>query len=86
MDCAPASHHGPDCDGQFLFACDLLGTNSGHYPRHSKTYGRLLEEATKALTQYSQEVRDGTYPAKEHTTANKDPDARFTDELNKRGH
>ena len=77
---------GPDCDGQFLFACDLLGTNSGHYPRHSKTYGRLLEEATRALTQYTKEVRDATYPAKEHTIAIKDPEfSRFTEELDKRG-
>jgi 3-methyl-2-oxobutanoate hydroxymethyltransferase len=57
---------GPDCDGQFLFSSDLLGTNMGHYPRHSITYTRLLESATQAFTQYRQDVERGTYPAKKH--------------------
>ncbi len=73
---------GPDCDGQFLFACDLLGTNAGHYPRHSKTYGRLLESATEALTQYATEVRNGSYPAKEHVIGMKPVEhQRFMDGL-----
>ncbi|MCE9614380.1 MAG: 3-methyl-2-oxobutanoate hydroxymethyltransferase [Lentisphaerae bacterium] len=76
---------GPDCDGQFLFACDLLGTNAGHYPRHSKTYGRLLEQATLALTQYTTEVRSGTYPAPEHSINMKDTEYdRFMDAVAKR--
>jgi 3-methyl-2-oxobutanoate hydroxymethyltransferase len=29
---------GPRCDGQYLFPEDILGTNDGHYPRHSKRY------------------------------------------------
>ena len=33
---------GPDCDGQFIFASDILGTNLGHYPRHSITYANLM--------------------------------------------
>lgn len=73
---------GPDCDGQFLFACDLLGTNSGHYPRHSKTYGRLLDEATRALSQYVSEVRSGVYPAPEHTISMQDEEhQRFLEAL-----
>jgi len=63
---------GPDCDGQFLFACDLLGTNAGHYPRHSKTYGRLLDQATTALAQYAGEVRSGAYPEPKHAINMKD--------------
>merc|ERR1712139_318665 len=43
---------GADCDGQFIFSEDLIGTNSGHIPRHAITYNRLYTEAAKALTQY----------------------------------
>ncbi|MEZ4707210.1 MAG: 3-methyl-2-oxobutanoate hydroxymethyltransferase [Caldilineaceae bacterium] len=57
---------GPDCDGQFLFSSDLLGTNMGHYPRHSITYARLLDAATHALTQYRKEVESGDYPGQRH--------------------
>ena len=41
---------GPDGDGQFIFAEDLLGTNSGHYPRHAITYSHMYDEAVKAFT------------------------------------
>jgi 3-methyl-2-oxobutanoate hydroxymethyltransferase len=63
---------GPDCDGQFLFSSDLLGTNTGHYPRHSITYDRLYERATQALTQYRRDVESGAYPAKKHMINIKD--------------
>jgi 3-methyl-2-oxobutanoate hydroxymethyltransferase len=33
---------GGDC--QYLFACDVLGTNSGHVPRHAKQYANLAKE------------------------------------------
>ena len=65
---------GPDCDGQFLFSSDLLGTNTGHYPRHSITYTRLLDAATHALTQYRNDVQTGAYPAKQHMISIKDDD------------
>ena len=57
---------GPHCDGQFLFASDLLGTNTGHYPRHSITYGNMFKEAVNIFTQYRQDVESGNYPAREH--------------------
>lgn len=63
---------GPDCDGQFLFACDLLGTNDGHYPRHSKTYARLLDTATEAMAQYRRDVISGAYPEQKHSIGMKD--------------
>jgi 3-methyl-2-oxobutanoate hydroxymethyltransferase len=31
-------------DVQYLFATDVLGTNTGHVPRHSKVYGNLHAE------------------------------------------
>ena len=63
---------GPDCDGQFLFAEDLLGTNRGHYPRHSKTYVRLLDQAIDAMKRYRDDVVDGRYPSTDHCIAVED--------------
>ena len=77
---------GPDCDGQFLFACDLLGTNHGHYPRHAKTYCKLLDQATKALAQYASEVRSGAYPEPKHCIGMQDKEYdRFLEAANRRG-
>ena len=57
---------GPDCDGQFIFAEDLLGSNFGHYPRHCITYGSMYKDAVKGLTQYVNDVKSGAYPAEKH--------------------
>ena len=38
---------GSDCDAQYLFANDVLGTHRGHYPRHSKVYRNLLSDYEK---------------------------------------
>jgi 3-methyl-2-oxobutanoate hydroxymethyltransferase len=58
---------------QYLFATDVLGTNTGHIPRHAKVYGnigqeearvqRLRVEAFKALTH---DVRTAAYPEDKH--------------------
>jgi 3-methyl-2-oxobutanoate hydroxymethyltransferase len=58
---------GPDCDGQIVFTADLLGTNLGHYPRHSKTYVNLFDQARDALTTFREEVVSGAYPDAGHT-------------------
>jgi len=69
---------GPDCDGQFIFSEDLIGTNSGHIPRHAITYARLYNDAAKALTQYREDVASGAYPAAKHCIKIKDEEfARF---------
>ena len=73
---------GPDCDGQFIFAEDILGTNSGHYPRHSITYASLMDDAVKALGQYRADVVGGVYPAKKHCIGIKDDEfARFMEAI-----
>jgi len=58
---------GPNCDGQFIFSEDLMGTHNGHYPRHSITYGHLMQEAIKALSQYRADVLSGAYPTAKHS-------------------
>ena len=58
---------GPDCDGQFIFAEDLLGTNAGHVPRHAITYAHLLPAAIAGLTRFREDVLSGAYPAAKHS-------------------
>ncbi len=58
---------GPACDGQVLVCYDLLGMNPGFQPRFLKTYGNLHDQITAAFAQYAAEVRDGAFPAEEHT-------------------
>jgi 3-methyl-2-oxobutanoate hydroxymethyltransferase len=73
---------GPDCDGQIVFSADLLGTNTGHIPRHASTYASLFDEATRALSQFRQDVTDGTYPAAKHAVRMPDEEyGRFLEEI-----
>ncbi|HYW80178.1 MAG TPA: 3-methyl-2-oxobutanoate hydroxymethyltransferase, partial [Thermoguttaceae bacterium] len=58
---------GSGCDGQVLVLHDLLGLTTGHLPRHVKRYADLGSEITKAVTQYRDEVRDGTFPGEAQT-------------------
>jgi 3-methyl-2-oxobutanoate hydroxymethyltransferase len=57
---------GADCDGQVLVLHDLLGITSGYVPKFVKAYVDLKSEIKRAITEYRDEVRDGTFPAKEH--------------------
>jgi 3-methyl-2-oxobutanoate hydroxymethyltransferase len=57
---------GADCDGQVLVLHDLLGITSGYMPRFVKPYADLKSVIARAVTQYRDEVRSGTFPAKEH--------------------
>jgi 3-methyl-2-oxobutanoate hydroxymethyltransferase len=64
---------GPGCDAQYLFAEDILGTNRGHMPRHSKVYrnfaaefDRLQKERLAAFSEFIADVRSGAYPEEKH--------------------
>lgn len=64
---------GTVCDTQYLFSCDVLGTNRGHYPRHSKRYADFaaLEDAlqakrVEAFTAFAADVERANYPQAEH--------------------
>lgn len=64
---------GAGCDGQYLFAEDVLGQTDGHVPRHAKTYrnfraeyARLQQERIAAFREFSADVAEGRYPAVEH--------------------
>src|SRR3954453_21090715 len=57
---------GADCDGQVLVLHDLLGITTGYMPKFVKAYADLKTEITGAVTKYRDEVRGGSFPAKEH--------------------
>jgi 3-methyl-2-oxobutanoate hydroxymethyltransferase len=64
---------GTACDTQCLFSCDVLGTNTGHYPRHSKKYAdfaaleaELQDKRIAALKAFVNDVNAKGYPAPGH--------------------
>ena len=58
---------GPECDGQVLVLHDMLGLNEQFSPKFLKHYGKLGESVRQAARSFAAEVRDGTYPGKEHS-------------------
>ena len=64
---------GSACDTQYLFSCDILGTNTGHYPRHAKKYADIAtamqhvqDLRVKAIREFVEDVRSGGYPEPKH--------------------
>jgi 3-methyl-2-oxobutanoate hydroxymethyltransferase len=57
---------GPHCDGQVLVLHDLLGLFDRFQPKFVKQYAQLGAAARQAISQYSEEVKSGAFPAKEH--------------------
>ncbi len=58
---------GPDCDGQVLVSHDMLGLYTDLAPKHVKAYAALAEAIQSAFIQYAQEVKEGAFPAEEHS-------------------
>lgn len=63
-------------DAQYLFACDVLGYNTGHIPRHAKVYrdfaaehARLQAERIAAFSEYRADVDSGVYPEAQHNVS-----------------
>lgn len=64
---------GTACDTQYLFSSDVLGTNTGHYPRHSKKYADfaaleagLQGKRVEAFRAFADDVDSGAYPEGRH--------------------
>lgn len=64
---------GAVCDTQYLFSCDMLGTNTGHYPRHAKKYidlaaeeARLQAMRVQAFRDFAVDVQTRGYPQQNH--------------------
>jgi 3-methyl-2-oxobutanoate hydroxymethyltransferase len=65
---------GGDC--QYLFACDVLGVNTGHVPRHAKKYADLAKEYARiqemrisAFKSFVKDVETGAYPSAPYLVA-----------------
>jgi 3-methyl-2-oxobutanoate hydroxymethyltransferase len=58
---------GPGCDGQVLVYHDLLGLFPDFKPKFAKRYADLGSAVKSAVETYCREVRDGSFPAAEHT-------------------
>jgi len=65
---------GQACDVQYLFSCDILGTNTGHIPRHAKVYANLQAEyerlrglMAEAYNQFQEDVENMRFPEQKHS-------------------
>ncbi|KAF2429314.1 hypothetical protein EJ08DRAFT_650527 [Tothia fuscella] len=65
---------GASCSGQVLVQTDMLGNfPPGRYlPKFVKRFGDVWAESLKGIEAYGEEVKNRTYPAKEHTYDVKD--------------
>jgi 3-methyl-2-oxobutanoate hydroxymethyltransferase len=58
---------GKSCDGQVQVFHDMLGLFTDFVPKHAKQYANLGETISSALAQYISEVKDQSFPRKEHS-------------------
>jgi 3-methyl-2-oxobutanoate hydroxymethyltransferase len=58
---------GNGCDGQILVAHDMLGLFDALRPRFVKQYAEVGKEIQEAVQAYCREVREGVFPAPEHS-------------------
>jgi 3-methyl-2-oxobutanoate hydroxymethyltransferase len=58
---------GPDCDGQVLVLYDMLGMTTEHRPRFVKDFLQENGSIHGAVAAYVAAVKDGSYPAVEHS-------------------
>ncbi len=62
-----------NCDGQILVVDDMLGLFTAFKPKFVKRYATLGDEGRAAIQSYADEVRNRSFPAPEHTFADKAP-------------
>jgi 3-methyl-2-oxobutanoate hydroxymethyltransferase len=60
---------GAGCDGQVLVYQDMLGLFSDFTPKFVKVFDELGSKMRAAFKAYDEEVKNGTFPSKEHTFA-----------------
>ena len=58
---------GAGCDGQVQVLHDMLGLFTDFVPKHAKQYVNLAQVIKDAFSQYSQEVRDGSFPTEKES-------------------
>jgi 3-methyl-2-oxobutanoate hydroxymethyltransferase len=63
---------GPNCDGQNLVLHDMVGLFDRFTPKFVKRYANCWEIIGKALADFQDDVRKGTFPSAEHSFTMKD--------------
>ena len=58
---------GGACDGQVLVVYDMLGISTGKRPRFSKNFLADTNSIESALKNYSNAVKNGSFPTAEHS-------------------
>lgn len=58
---------GAGCDGQVLVYQDMLALFTDFKPKFVKHFAHIGEAMTQAFQEYDKEIKEGTFPAKEHT-------------------
>ncbi len=58
---------GAGCDGQVLVYQDMLNMFGGHQAKFVKHFAQIGEAMKEGFKAYAQEVKKGSFPAKEHT-------------------
>ena len=63
---------GPHCDGQVQVSHDILGIlavgiHVDHVPRHVRRYAQLSDTIISAVSQYTEDVREGRFPSDEES-------------------
>jgi len=53
---------GIGCDGQVQVINDILGSFTDFIPKHAKQYAKLADTMRSAITEYYNEVKDGSFP------------------------
>jgi 3-methyl-2-oxobutanoate hydroxymethyltransferase len=58
---------GIHCDGQVQVINDILGSYTEFVPKHAKQYAKLTDTIKKAVTDYHNEVKAGTFPTEKQS-------------------
>jgi 3-methyl-2-oxobutanoate hydroxymethyltransferase len=58
---------GSSTDGQVLVFHDMLGLSDGRSPRFVKRFAEAKQAMVEGMRAYAEEVREGQFPAEEHT-------------------
>lgn len=72
---------GANCDGQVLVWQDLMGITQNVSPKFVKHFGEIGTAMKEAFEAYDREVKEGTFPAPEHTFAKSDCSDEFLSSL-----
>jgi len=57
---------GLHCDGQLLIVSDMIGQFQAFTAKFVKKYSNVADVITKAMRDYCEDVRNGTFPGEEH--------------------